>query len=78
MHSDSFINNMLEAFDHRVKNLSLECDFKELPEWDSLTSVSVIAMIYAEYNVQVSGDEMLSCNNLHELMSIVGEKQAKS
>ncbi len=69
---------MLEAFDHRVKNLSLDDDIKELPEWDSLTSVSVIAMIYAEYNVQVSGDEMLSCNNLRELMNVVEEKQAKS
>ncbi len=78
MNTESFINNMLEAFDHRVKNLSLDDDIKELPEWDSLTSVSVIAMIYAEYNVQVSGDEMLSCNNLRELMNVVEEKQAKS
>jgi acyl carrier protein len=78
MNPESFINNMQEAFDNRVDNLTLDSDFRTLAEWDSLASVSTVAMIYAEYDVQVSGDELVACSNLSELMRIIEDKQAES
>ncbi len=76
MNSDAFLNNMLEVFDNEVDNLTLECEFKQLDVWDSLASVTTVAMIYAEYDIQVSGNELLACNSLAELMSVIQEKQA--
>ncbi len=76
MNSDTFLNNMLEVFDDEVESLTLECDYKQLDAWDSLASVTTVAMIYAEYDIQVSGNELLACNSLGELMGVIQEKQA--
>jgi acyl carrier protein len=78
MNNADFLNNMLEVFDNQVENLTLDCDFRAFDAWDSLASVSAVAMIYAEYDVQVSGDELRSCNTIGELMNLVQEKQAAS
>ncbi len=76
MNAADFLHNMLEVFDNQVENLTLDSNFRAFDAWDSLASVSAVAMIYAEYDVQVSGDELRSCNSIGELMKLVQEKQA--
>jgi len=76
MSAEVFLNNMLEVFADQVDILTLDSDFRAFDAWDSLASVSAVAMIYAEYDVQVSGNEIRSCNTLGELMNLVQEKQA--
>ncbi len=77
MNQKIFINNMIDAFNGTVEELTLDTNYRDLAEWDSLASVSTVAMIYAEYDVQVSGDELLACNSLGDLLNIVQEKQAE-
>jgi len=74
MDSSVFINNMLEVFDDQVDELSLDTRFRELGAWDSLTAVSTVAMMYAEYDVQVSGTDLVTCETLGELMSLIPQK----
>ncbi len=74
MDSSVFLSNMLDAFDDRVDEFTLETRFREISEWDSLASVSTVAMIYAEYDVQISGAELTGCETLNELMSLVQNK----
>ncbi len=74
MDSSAFLNNMLDAFDDRVDELFLETEFRKISEWDSLASVSTVAMIYAEYDVQVSGAELTECETLNELMLLIKQK----
>jgi len=74
MDSSAFLNNMLDAFDGRVDELFLETEFRKISEWDSLASVSTVAMIYAEYDVQVSGAELTECETLNELMLLIKQK----
>ena len=47
---------------------------RDLEGWDSIASVSVVAMIYAEYEVQVSGDELLGCETVEQLSGLVRGK----
>ncbi|OOZ42336.1 hypothetical protein BOW53_00405 [Solemya pervernicosa gill symbiont] len=75
MDSALFLENIHEALNNQVDELTLETAFQELEKWDSLASVSTVAMIYAEYDVQVSGDELLSCKTLGELKNKIVQKQ---
>jgi acyl carrier protein len=36
-----------------------------------MVSVSIVAAAYADYDVQVSGDDLLSCNTLDELKQLI-------
>lgn len=47
---------------------------RQLKGWDSVASVSVVAMIYAEYDVQISGDELVGCETVGKLAELVRSK----
>ena len=75
MNPTIFVDNMLEAFDNRIDELSLDTKFRELEEWDSLTALSTVAMIYAEYDVQISGAKLVKCETVGDLMELVRKKK---
>jgi acyl carrier protein len=62
------------ALEQGVTELSIEANFRDLPDWDSLASVMLVAEIYAQYGVQISGDELESCQSLAELKAVIEEK----
>lgn len=70
----TFLEYMIEAFDDRITELEVGTNFRALEAWDSLASVSTAAMIYAEYDVQVSGDELATCETVQDLIALVDEK----
>lgn len=69
-----FLQSVTEAFEFRAEDLSLDTRFQEQAAWDSLVSVSTVAMIYAEYDTQVSGDELVSCETLGALKQLIEKK----
>jgi acyl carrier protein len=69
-----FLRAFETAFQQKVSGVTLETAFRELPEWDSLASVMVVAELYADYGVQVSGEELGSCRTLGDLKSLVQDK----
>lgn len=66
-----FLESITDAFDLRVSNLDLSTPFRQLKEWDSMVSVSIVAAAYANYDVQVSGDDLLSCKTLGDLKHLI-------
>lgn len=66
-----FLESITDAFDLRVSNLTLDSPFRQLKEWDSMVSVSIVAAAYANYDVQVSGDDLLSCKTLDDLKHLI-------
>lgn len=66
-----FLESITDAFDLRVSNLDLSTPFRQLKEWDSMVSVSIVAAAYANYDVQVSGDDLLSCDTLGDLKQLI-------
>ncbi len=76
MEIQSFIENFADAIDGlEPDGLTKQTPFRELEQWDSLAFLSVLAMIDAEYGVEVPGDELLTCDTLDELFEIVADKQ---
>lgn len=50
--------------------------FKEVPEWDSITSVSIVAMVFVEFDVQIGGDDIVNVVTLDDLAEIIDSKMA--
>ena len=50
---------------------------RQLKGWDSVASASVVAMVYAEYDVQISGDELVGCETVGKLADLVQSKLGK-
>jgi acyl carrier protein len=69
-----FLQAVEAAFEQRVSGVTLETAFRELPEWDSLASVMIVAEVYADYGVQISGAELESCRSLADLKALIESK----
>lgn len=79
MNTDDFIENFADQFDETDLNqFSLETNFRDLDEWDSLIALSVIAMVDSEYNVQISGDDIRGSNTIKDIFTIVNARANKS
>jgi acyl carrier protein len=69
-----FLQSVETAFEQRVSGVTLDTAFRELPEWDSLASVMVVAEVYADYGVQIDGDELKVCRTLADLKALIEGK----
>lgn len=69
-----FLQSVEAAFEQRVSGVTLETVFRELPEWDSLASVMIVAEVYADYGVQIDGEELETCRTLAELKVLIESK----
>lgn len=48
-----FIEKFAEAIDVDANELTVETEFRNLDEWDSVAYISVIAMMDEEYDIQI-------------------------
>ena len=72
--SAQFLSSIKDAFEQPPEDLVLSSVLRDLDGWDSLTSVMLVAEIYADYRVQISSDEMRYCQTVADLMSAVETK----
>ena len=73
---EQFVASIKDAFEQPPQDLGLSTVLRDLDGWDSLTSVMLVAEIYAGYRVEVSGDDLLSCRTVADLMSTIEAKLA--
>ena len=73
---NEFIENFEEILDEPEKvNLCPETNFKHIDEWDSLTNLSLMAMVDSQYNVKINADEIKKCETLQDLFTLINTKQ---
>jgi acyl carrier protein len=71
-----FIDQFADQFDETdVSLFTPETNFKNLDEWSSLTALSIIAMVDANFGVRINGDDIRSVNTINELFKIVSDKK---
>jgi acyl carrier protein len=63
-----------ELDDDAISTLTPDVHFRELEAWDSLTALSIMAMLDDKYQVNLNADEMRSANTLQELYTLVETK----
>jgi|TARA_B110000879_G_scaffold164647_1_gene212640 acyl carrier protein len=70
-----FIENFYEILDDTERQeINQHTDFKNLDEWDSMTTLMLIAMVDEKYEKQVSGKEIKESISLEQLYSSIQSK----
>lgn len=70
-----FLENFADQFeDTDAAIIKPETKYKELEEWDSMVSLSVIAMADEAYNVELKGDDIRNTSTIQELFDIIKSK----
>ena len=63
-----FLENFSEILeDTQIDSLSLDTEFKNLDEWDSMAMLMLISIFDEKYGVEVSASEINKLNTLSEL-----------
>ncbi len=76
MNQEEFVKNFANQFDETdVSEISMETIFKNLDEWSSLLSLSIIAMCDEEYDVKIKGDDIKNANTIEDLFNIVKSRK---
>lgn len=71
-----FVEQLAEAIEVEPDTVNAETRFDALARWDSLAALSAIVMISVDYDVEVSGDELMSCARIGDLHTLITEKLA--
>ncbi len=64
--------NILDDTDSKLVNANTV--FRDLDEWDSLTALSLIAMVDEEYSVKLTGEDIKSSVTLNDIFEIIKSK----
>lgn len=72
MEQEKFVQNFASQFDDTEESkITINTIFKDLDEWTSLLSLSVIAMCDEEYDVKIKGEDIRNANTVEDLYNIV-------
>lgn len=75
MEINTFLQNFADILDDTDAILiKQETVFRDLEEWDSLTALSLIAMVDEEYSVKLTGDDIKSSTSLNDIFEIIKNK----
>ena len=75
MEISNFIENFIEQFeDEPTCEVTAETVFRDIDGWSSIVALSVMAMVYEEYDVQMTADEMRKANTIGDLFNTVSSK----
>lgn len=75
MELNEFVKLFAEQFeDTPAEKFESQTRFRELEEWDSLTALSVIAMVDEEFDKQITGADIRSVATIEELFNLVQSK----
>ncbi len=76
MEADQFVRHFENAVEGIEPNsLSPDTQYHKIPQWDSLALLCLLAMIDCEYDVQVGGMELQTCDTLGDIYKLVAVKK---
>jgi acyl carrier protein len=69
---ENFLNQMAELLE--VDSVNAQDEITSFDAWDSLTSLSIIALCDEEYSVTISAQDILNANTLEGLYKLIQSK----
>jgi acyl carrier protein len=73
---EEFVRNFENAVEGiEPGSLNPDVAFTALEQWDSLAALSILAMADAEYETEITGNELRQCKTLRDLFNVVQSKQ---
>ena len=70
-----FIGLFKEALEFEDKDIQLDDKFREYPEWDSLSRLSLIAMLDDEFDIQIEDDVFKTLITVGDLVEFLKKHQ---
>lgn len=75
METKDFIEKFAEAIElDEFDMLDGNTKFRELPEWDSLSYLSVIAMMDEEYDTQIESADFKKLETINDIINFIEKK----
>jgi acyl carrier protein len=71
---DKFIRLFKETLEIEDQDINLSTNFRQLKNWDSLSFLSVLAMLDEEYNVVIEGNDFKKLNTIEDLVKVIKSK----
>lgn len=62
-----------EFFETDREEFTADTRFKELEEWESLTALTILAMVARDYAVKLSGSDIMNAVTIKDLYNRVAE-----
>ena len=66
---EKLTNKLSEIFE--VENIDINLKFSELEEWDSLTRLTLLAMLDSDYNLNLTDSDLIKFGNIKEFCDYV-------
>ncbi len=74
---ENFIKTLETEFDELPPGaLKPDTKFTDLDEWSSMHALIIIALIDTEYQVTITGEDLMNVSNVEELYHIIASRQA--
>lgn len=74
---NKIIEVLIEALEIENKEVNLSDNFKEYPEWDSLSRLSLIALMDEAFEVQIDDETFKKIDSVEKLIAEVESRMAK-
>jgi acyl carrier protein len=72
---EKFIELFADELDEtELESIGPATEFKELGEWDSLAALGIIAMIDEEFEVVITGSDILKSRTIKDLFLLIQER----
>jgi acyl carrier protein len=72
MEISTFLQHFADMLDDTDAALiTAETIFRDLEEWDSLTALSLIAMVDEEYSLKLTGDDIKNASTINDIFNTV-------
>ena len=73
MKKENFLRKLEDALELEANSLTIDTNLTDLEEYDSLSVLSLIAMIDEELQVKIQGAKFQSVTTVTSLMKLIGE-----
>jgi acyl carrier protein len=79
MKTNDFIRELKEALEieDEDQEITLETNLKDLEEYDSLSVLSIIAMIDKNFGKQIPSSDFIKITTIKSLMELIGKEYIK-
>lgn len=75
MDLNEFVAQFAEQFDETdASEITASCEYHNLDEWCSLTSMSIIAFVKTSMGKSITGKEIRECDTVEELFNLIQSK----
>ena len=74
MEKEKFLEAFKESLEIEDREVQFSDNFKEYDEWDSLSQLSLIAMLDEEFEIQIEEEDFQNLETVEDLFNAINQK----